>query len=101
MTAKCVTIGSQWGVHLSGNFDSNMAHSFKSLIKKPLSDQSIKKISVDFAGVSHLDKFGLHALLDLLNKAIAVGKAVVLLSVNSHIRKIFDCANFNFLFNIR
>jgi anti-anti-sigma factor len=96
-----VKIGSQWGIHLSGSFDDNAIYSFKSLIKIPLQDAEIKKISVDFAGVSHVGSSGLSVLLHLLDQAMAVNKEVVLISVNGHIRKVFDVANFNLLFTIR
>jgi anti-anti-sigma factor len=87
-------------LNMSGRFDFNDHRVLKSTYDPILLMDGVKRIEIDMADIEYLDSSALGMLMLLRERALAVGKTVVLSRPNSTVAQILDIANFKKLFTI-
>jgi len=92
--------GSRTVIKLAGRFDFNTHREFRDACDPMISDNSVREIVIDFAGVDYLDSSALGMLLMLRDKASGSGKDVSLSGVRGSVKQVLDIANFSKLFKI-
>lgn len=85
---------------MSGRFDFNDHRVLKSTYDPILLMDGVKRIEIDMAEIEYLDSSALGMLMLLRERALAVGKTVVLSRPNPIVAQILDIANFKKLFTI-
>lgn len=87
-------------VRLSGRFDFNAHRDFRSAYEPLMSDDEVRAVNIDLAGVEYLDSSALGMLLMLRDKAAASNKALALINVRGAVKQVLEIANFGKLFRI-
>lgn len=92
--------GAKAVVGLTGRFDFNTHRDFRDACDPLISDNGVREIVIDFAGVDYLDSSALGMLLMLRDKASGSGKDVALTGVRGSVKQVLDIANFSKLFKV-
>lgn len=100
MQANVSKDGAKAVVKLAGRFDFNTHRDFRNASDPLVSDNSVREIVIDFAGVDYLDSSALGMLLMLRDKASGSGKDIALAGVRGSVKQVLDIANFSKLFKI-
>ena len=100
MEIKISNQGDNMLMYMSGRFDFNDHRVLKSTYDPILLMDGIKRIEIDMSAIEYLDSSALGMLMLLRERALAVGKTVVLSRPNPTVMQILDIANFKKLFTI-
>ena len=85
-------------LNVNGRLDSTTATEFeKELI--PMLDEAKENV-VDFKELKYISSSGLRVLLVAAKKLNASGKKLTIVSMQEHIKEVFDISGFTGLFNI-
>ena len=85
-------------LNVNGRLDSTTATEFeKELI--PMLDEAKENV-VDFKELKYISSSGLRVLLVAAKKLSASGKKLTIVSMQEHIKEVFDISGFTGLFNI-
>ncbi|WP_412479159.1 STAS domain-containing protein [Azonexus sp. IMCC34839] len=87
-------------IKLSGRFDFNTHREFRGAYEPLVTENDIRVVAVDFAGVDYLDSSALGMLLMLRDKLGGANKEVLLTGVRGNVKQVLDIANFGKLFQI-
>lgn len=87
-------------IGLSGRFDFSKQRAFKAAYDPVLQQDAVKTLEVNLAGIEYLDSSALGMLMLLRERAVALGKNVVLSRPNDTVSQILEIANFKKLFTI-
>ena len=87
-------------IGLSGRFDFSKQRAFKAAYDPVLQQDAVKTLEVNLARIEYLDSSALGMLMLLRERAVALGKNVVLSRPNDTVSQILEIANFKKLFTI-
>jgi HptB-dependent secretion and biofilm anti anti-sigma factor len=102
MNAQMITTisGGTATIRISGRFDFNDHRAFKDSYDPLLMQPEANTLVMDLAGVEYVDSSALGMLMLLRERALAVGKVVILSKPSHDVMQILDIANFGKLFAI-
>lgn len=100
MPARVEVIGEIARIVLSGDVDFSIQENLGNAIDQALSTQPAKEIHVDMANTTFIDSSVIRSLLDLQERASAMGKPMSIWNCNEHIREIFGIGGFDQMFVI-
>ncbi len=87
-------------IQLSGRFDFNTHHEFRSAVEPLATDAGVTVVTIDFSDVDYLDSSALGMLLMLRDRMSSAKKEVTLAGVHGNVKQVLDIANFGKLFRI-
>lgn len=85
---------------ISGRFDFQVHRDFKAAYSDLLDNAAVRQIEIELSKVDYLDSSALGMMMLLRERALAVGKVVVLSKPSQVVAQILDIANFSKLFTI-
>jgi anti-anti-sigma factor len=100
MQASILNESGKVTVKLAGRFDFNTHREFRAAYEPLITDENVRSVVVDFAGVEYLDSSALGMLLMLRDKLGGANKEVALSGVRGNVKQVLDIANFGKLFQI-
>jgi anti-anti-sigma factor len=98
MTVSIEFHGATAEILLAGNIDYSTQEEIRDVNQRALSNDQVKEIHVDCAGVTFLDSSAIRGLLILQKEANAQGKTVVLLNCSDSTREVFEIGGFDRMF---
>ena len=101
MEIKVSKTGSVASLIMNKDFDLHARNFFREAYTPLLEDKNITTLDIILTDVNHMDSSALGMLLMLRDRALAVGKEVILSKASSTVTQIFDIASFEKLFTIR
>lgn len=93
--------GNEGRIILAGVFDFSVQNDVREIINETLSQEEIKNITVDMAGVSFMDSSAIGLLLLLNEKAQADGRSVTVINCRDSVREIFSIGGFDSILTIQ
>lgn len=79
-------------INLSGELDHNSAESLRVKVDNKIDEDNIKKIILNFSGVTFMDSSGIGAVVGRYKKVSNIGGKLCVAEVNKNVDKIFDLA---------
>ena len=86
-------------VTLEGEIDLNVTPALAGKFT-PLIERQAEKIVVDLSGVTYMDSSGIAVLIDALQKVQAYGGKLILSGIRENVRKIFEIARLDKVFQL-
>ncbi|MFA6920631.1 MAG: STAS domain-containing protein [Gallionella sp.] len=87
-------------ITMSGRFDFELQHAFKSTYAPLIKDEDVHQIEIELAQVEYLDSSALGMLMLLNERARGSKKSMTLLNPSGVASHVLEVANFNHLFTI-
>ena len=85
---------------VKGDIDAYHSADLKKSIKEKLASMTQGRLVIDMSGVSYVDSAGLGTIVAILKECRLLGKHLVLASLKSNVKRIFEMTRLDMVFKI-